>query len=201
MDEKEIKLLERARIPKLFWDCSFDKIPEGLHHKEFVQSFAQSIEKHLSDGIGLFLWGTYSCGKTAISTLLIRQAISVKKLALFISSCEIPELIIEKKDFDSEESFLDRIRRVDLLVIDDVVDHGKDTFRDHVIESIVRERLYDKKSVIITSNLSPLALISKYPALIVMKEGLIPVDCTGFDFREDKSKLLQQRVENVCSRK
>lgn len=103
--------------------------------------------------------------------------------------------VIEKTRFDEDETYEERMGTADLLVIDEVVLHDTDTFRDHVIETVFRNRVREQKSTIVTTNLSPEEFQKQYPALgEVMVEAVVPVNVRGFNFRKGKAAKLLREV-------
>ena len=186
-------------LPPLFYDATLDKIPNELIYKEVIVRFIKDFKANLIDGRGLYLWGDYSSGKTALSCILLKSLASIGKMGLFISARDIPKYIIEKVRFDSKYTFVDRMEMVDLLVIDELIlKEGKDSFVETSVETIFRARLIKKKATIFTSNNSPSTVKQLFPALYAaMQEAVFPVRVAGKDFRAEKRRQLEKDFEKA----
>ena len=179
--------LDRMGIPPVFRAASFAKIPDDCPHKEVVLKFAGDIEDHVRKGYGLLMYGENSRGKTALSTMLLR-CLPKGMWGLFVVSEKIPKYIIERTEFDPYEKYIDRMRSVDLLVLDEIVIHNTDTFRDTCIESVLRDRVMDQKSTIITTNWTPDRLRKEYSSMYeVLREAVLPVQVEGHNFRSERA--------------
>ena len=188
------RFLTRMNIPRLYWGCTFDKVPGFCDYLELVQSYALKIDSHIAEGRGLLLHGPYSSGKSAMATLLLRS-LPPGVWGLFVMAEKMAGYVINNERFSVEESFQERMRSVDLLVIDEVVLHDTDTYRDHVVEEFVRDRIRDKKATILTTNLAPSDFQSEYPALgEALIEAVVPVKIDGHNFRKDRANELLREV-------
>jgi len=186
--------LERMCVPRLFWKASMDQIPDKCGHKKIVAQFIEDLEEHVDAGYGLLLYGENSQGKSALATLIMRH-LRMGRWGLFVVGESIPGYVIDKKRFDGDQSFVERMQAVDLLVIDELILHDNDTFRDTILESVLRERLLDKKSTIVTTNLLPDTIATEYTSLgQVMLEAVLPVAVAGHNFRRDKAAELMRTI-------
>jgi len=191
---KEKTYLQRMEIPELYWECSYDIIPKTCCHMEHVTAYRNKIEEAVEDGVGLYLWGDRSTGKTALSTLLLRDLIPLKKFGLFVMGSDIPDMIFDKKLFDLNTTYYSRLLSVDLLVIDEVIFTGKDSQREMIVETVIRKRGYDRKATILTSNISTKDMKLESPNLFeLVQESILPVKCIGHNFRSDIKEANKKR--------
>lgn len=183
--------LDCMRIPPRFQNVSYEKIP--VKQRKIILNFATHLKECLAKGWGLLLWGNYGYGKTAAACCLLQTIAELHKTGLFVTFNDIAGYVINHTLYDEEESYLDRILKVDFLVIDEVILSTKDSFKDTCVETIFRKRLNDVKSTLFTSNFSPKQITENYPALSsVMREVILPVKFDSQDFREASVKEIEK---------
>jgi DNA replication protein DnaC len=149
-------------IPKRFRGVSFDRKPlcdlDPSVLRE-VRSFVDRIEERIEAGDGLWFYGDVGTGKTSLAMLVSKAALEA---GLSVAIYSVPRLLAEIKgtyDRDSGDSYMQLFRRlcsVDLLHLDDL---GAERTTDWVLEqlySIVNERWQERRSIIVTTNLTDL---------------------------------------------
>lgn len=184
--------LEHMLVPELHWKCTLEEIPNECPQKEHLIKYIENFKYNLGCGLGMIFWGDYSNGKSGAAVILLKIAAINGKTGLFIKASKIPGMIIEKHKFDETTSMYERIQEVDLLVIDEIILRGDDRYTDTIAEEIIRDRVSNQKSTIITTNYSPAKINDKYPALAaVMKEAMVPVKFRGKDFREEQKEKIE----------
>ena len=149
-------------IPKRFRGVSFDRKPICDLHPDLLQEvrrFVRRIDRNLDEGRGLWFMGDVGTGKTSLAMLVSQAAIDAGRSVAIYS---VPQLLAEiKETYDdaSSRSYMQLFRRlceVDLLHLDDL---GAERRTEWVLEqlySIVNERWQDKRSIVITTNLTDL---------------------------------------------
>jgi DNA replication protein DnaC len=181
-----------AVIPKLYRDVSFDRPPvTEIDPREVVtvvRRFADTIERQLDAGHGLWLRGPVGTGKTTLAMLVSKAAMSA---GLSVAIYSLPRLLNEIRDTHRAErshvDLLDRLTAVDLLHIDDV---GAERTTDWVLEelySIVNGRYEELRSMIITTNGDPEELREQISARTVSRliEMCEQLPLLGRDHRVD----------------
>jgi DNA replication protein DnaC len=183
------------RIPKVHREASFSKIPDTLGYKEKVQEYCLKLPLYINKGVGLLLYGPLGTGKTALGTILLRclPTKGYSYRGLWVDSSRLAEYKIERTLFSSNYmeplSMMDRIRQVDLLVIDELAP-SKD-YGTSLIEQIIRDRVGDMKATVITTNLSPPEIKSRATGLAsIISEITVPICISGHNFRQDRFKEL-----------
>ena len=149
-------------IPKRFRGVSFDRKPicelDPTVLRE-VRSFVDRIEERIEAGDGLWFYGDVGTGKTSLAMLVSKAALET---GLSVAIYSVPRLLAEIKgtyERDSGDSYMQLFRRlcsVDLLHLDDL---GAQRTTDWVLEqlySIVNERWQERRSIIVTTNLTDL---------------------------------------------
>jgi len=182
-----------AVIPKLYRDVAFERPPVTNIDRgvvSAVRGFADSIDRQLDAGRGLWFMGPVGTGKTTLAMLVSKAAISAGRSVAIYS---LPRLLneIREETHRSDRShlqLLDRLAAVDLLHIDDV---GAERKTDWVLEelySLVNARYQDARSIIITTNIDgPAALGEQIGSRTVSRliEMCDEIPVKGYDHRMD----------------
>lgn len=194
--ELTIPLLKFMKIPDLYFHCVLREIPDECPHKRILKRYIENIEINIAKGRGLYLWGNYGAGKTALSSILLKAAASYAQIGLWIRAPEIVKFYVENIRFNDEFTMLERALDVPILVIDELIIPEHATAQHTYIEDLIRQRINDRQSTIITSNIAPRILDNRYPALsAVMKECMLDVEISGYDFRAAKRKDIVKEMK------
>lgn len=181
-----IEVYKRLRLPEVHWNVTINKIPNHCPHKKIIRDYTENILNNVEKGQGLYLFGDYGTGKSAIGCICLISAQKMRHLGLFLKAKDVPKYVIENIKFDFDKTYWERAVEVPLLVIDEFQLADKLGFREEVIEDLVRARIDRKRATIITTNVVPKILEAKYPGLYsVIQESLYPVKIFGHDFRAE----------------
>ncbi len=181
-----VKSLIRSNIGKLYYGVTLDKIPKQFGYFVEIERITKDIVRFIDEGEGLLLFGSYGSGKTSIAVIVAKNALYHNKTVYFIDSDEVMSSVMTNKQFEDGVSVYDRIKLVDLLIIDDLGrEFGKDATKA-VMENILRVRTNALRSTIITTNLAPQELKKQYGEGFyeVMMEKILPIKIQGVNFRE-----------------
>jgi DNA replication protein DnaC len=171
--ECRARKIERARargvaatLPRRFRGVSFDRPPVSDMARDpatrtkvaDVREFCERVDERLDEGSGLWIQGTPGTGKTTLAMLVSRAALDAGRTAAIYS---LPGLLARiRRTFDAEAgedsyfTFFNRLVSVDLLHIDDL---GAEHRTDWVLEqlyAIIDRRYSDRRSIVVTTNLS-----------------------------------------------
>ncbi len=149
------KMFEESGVGKRFLTASFEYFERQRMPKAYdiALGFAESFDKN--DGEGLLFTGDVGTGKThlaaAIATKIIRKNSATVE---FVSYTEVLTDIKAAFSNHSEEAYLleERMRKADLLVIDDLGKEKPSPFTNELFYRVVNVRYKDKLPMIITSN-------------------------------------------------
>ena len=182
--------MHRLGVGKRFWGVSKDAIPDGCEYKQSVLRYLETIKETVHEGTGLMFYGDYRQGKTSAAIIVAKAVVAHGGTAYFIRASELVSSVLEKHRFDDDQTIMERLHSVDILVIDDVgAEHtGAAQFNTSLLERLVRFRYDNKKPLIVTSNLAPLKLKEVYGegTLKVMRSmmRLVEVSCPDWYTQE-----------------
>lgn len=195
---------ESSGIAKLMQTQTFDsfsldyyrrsaEIYENMKHVyEVVKTFAENFSD--SDGTSLALFGGTGLGKTHLSTAAAKTIIDKGYDVLYVSALGLIG-DFERERFGSgysgtEGTDLERYYCCDLLIIDDIGTEVSNQFTVSVIYNVINTRLCKRKSTVISTNLTPSELRTKYWDRIASRifGEYIPLIFEGTDIRMQKLK-------------
>lgn len=154
-----LTLLERARIPKRYKDCSlstFERLNESLQAAFMMATkFADEYPVN-NEGKGVLFTGTMGVGKTHLAVGLIRALIEDRSTpCLFCDYRELLKQIQESYNASThvtELQVLQPIFQVDVLLIDDLGFIRPTEWVWDTVALILNSRYNAKKTTIITTN-------------------------------------------------
>lgn len=199
--------MERMKIPCRYWSVRFDEISdvsvEGYPSpRDMVKRYITNMAEMRQRGGGLVLYGSNGTGKTSACVYVAKEYRRRGHTVLFLEAAELKGLVMEKAAFDEDETWWDRAKSVDVLVIDDL---GKETldstgFGAALFDELLRARNARKLVTFITSNVPPRLwqtdLGLRDSTAHVLKECTVPVKVTGGDKRGPVSGELNQILLN-----
>lgn len=196
---------ERMQIPVRFWGANIDEVSDEqipgvkASAQSIARRYIKNVEQNVSDGVGLMLWGVNGSGKTCMSVVIAKAARSCGMSVLFVEAAALKRVVINNEAFDDSMSMQDRMRSVDLLLIDDLGKGTQDTngFGARLVDEIIRHRSARKRATFITTNMNPRSQLSdelKPSTLHALKECCFPVNVVGADKREAAKAVLAAKV-------
>ncbi|MDQ1408117.1 MAG: replication protein DnaC [Acidobacteriaceae bacterium] len=168
MEERAVRVMERARIPKRYEHCDFESYVADLTDgKTWMPQHAQSMKqaKMLTQGFvrdypgaaekGLLLMGPSGVGKTHLAVAALKELIRRGHGGLF---CDYRELLKEIQasynpaSESTEMRILEPIRNVEILVLDDLgASKPSDWVRD-IVGIVLNARYNENRTTVITTN-------------------------------------------------
>lgn len=191
--------LERMCIPTRYWGSTFDLLTND-GGDESLQSMVGKYIVNMSEmrraGAGFIFYGKNGTGKSCASVVLAKEYRRRGYTVLFMEASDLKRMVIEKEYFDEDETYWERARSVDVLVLDDFGKGVMDStgFGATLFDELIRARNSRKLVTIITSNLPHSDwkddLELKASTIHSLKECMIPVQVVGDDNRKgSESKL------------
>lgn len=154
--------LQRAYIPRDYINLSWADIVANLG-PEIVHTCKNF------KGVGLYIEGPNSQGKTTLACKLAETDIRRGKTAIFVLAGDLQNALLKEDGYgNNDDVLLQRAHAVDTLIIDDAWDPNKmllwksESSRLQIAawDRFLRRRLGDRKRVIFTSNV-PMAEVHK----------------------------------------
>jgi len=199
IEQKQLTVmdLKRANVPERFWYVTISSIPKDMPYMSKLLSYYAQMEQLMEKGVGLYLYSDDNqTGKTSIAVALLKRALRLRKTALFEEAGRLKDGLARNDSFD--ETFLldQRVRSVDLLVIDDLGKEYRTTsgYAETTFENIFRDRIQTLKPIIVTGNMRPKEISSTYSASLaaLLKSSLIPLQIMGYNWGVQKEAELKK---------
>lgn len=185
------------RIPRRFWEASFQDIQDP-DVRGVVLAYLQKLDSVLDNGDGLLFWGENGVGKSCAAVVLAKEARRRGASCLFITAESLRQSVLEKEQFSDDQLVIDRARKVEFLVLDDLgKEHSGETgFTERLFENLIRERSSHRRSTVVTTNMNYEQMIKtyKHSMMEVMKESLVPVHVEGENRRDEGAGKLRARL-------
>ena len=127
------------------------------------QGYCNNFQKNLKNGIGLYLEGASGTGKTHLSVAIMKQLTEENYSVIFINTSDLLTKLKESQRIgkDGIEQMLNDLKKVDLLILDDIGSMPSSTVNEDLLYKIVNLRYENMKPVILTTNASPQTLYVK----------------------------------------
>ncbi len=158
------RMLDRARIPKRFRNCSFDNY-ETMHRSSHPSlKKALSAAKHFLEGYpletsgrGLLFIGSSGLGKTHLAVSLLKSLIAERGASgVFWEQKQLMEALratYDSKIVGAENQLLRTVTTCEVLVLDDLGDMSPSEWSWDTTAYILNSRYNENLSTIITTNL------------------------------------------------
>lgn len=166
--------LTYMNIGRRYWDADLKRMLP--HQQEPLTEYLSKIGQCVKQGIGLFLWGENSTGKTYVTAALCKHVWSEYRVSAFCTTAaELKECWIQDREVADGEKFTQRIERVRFLVIDDL---GKEYraasgFAENKFSALLRTRARDKLTTVVTTNLTP----AEFKEVYGLSSGELAKEC------------------------
>lgn len=182
------------RLPRQFWAVS----PEGVQPsvRTRVQSLLTKTTKMRAQGANIVIYGGVGVGKSAIASLFARSFRAHRFPTTWTSVWQLREHIREKDRFGNDEiSMMERVRLVDVLVIDDLQSGNLDGwFSLSDFTNTIRSRHAQMKPTIITTRIEENELV-RHPVIHALYERLLQIPVKGENLAMKKSQAFAKEFE------
>lgn len=160
LDKRAAKLRENCGLPKKYIDASFSTLmPDPVNERSvrILKRYSDKFPELYKKNQGLIIHGGVGTGKTHIAACAMNGIINQGYSAFFVS---LAELLQKRTYFDKyqavieEEEFMNRIRSVSLLVIDDFGTERATGYALEFVYNVINARCNVNKPIIVTTNIS-----------------------------------------------
>lgn len=144
----------RMNLGKTFWGSRAKDIQYGPARDPVIK-FCQGIVGFIKEGRGIVFTGDEGVGKSWAASVVAKEAVRWGFTTRITSHEELQEIQFKDRPFDDSMSILDRIRSVDLLVVDGVNDDfiEDNRFGPRHMEKLVARRAGEMKSTLLTTRI------------------------------------------------
>lgn len=187
-------------IGRKYWDADLSKLTSS--QKKALGRYLATLKNQVSSGIGLFIWGPNSTGKSYIAGALCKKVWSSWRVTSYcVTASQMKDSWIDDQQasYGSEETVVERIEAVRFLVIDDL---GKEHraasgFAENKFGALLRSRVRSNKTTVITTNMDPKEFGKTYGESTsqLAKECFYPVKLDGVNMRDKASERIVRQVE------
>jgi len=189
----KIKDMERMNVPSLHWKTKVKHVPASVNGE--VQSLLKKIDIVVEKGIGLLITGATGVGKTAIATLMLKEARAAGHTGYFTTTWELRDAMRQNKRFDGEMPIMQRCRTVTVLVLDDLTEEDFDikfmlTIQD--INALVKHRASKNLITILTSKIPDKQQTMGFHR--IHAGHLVNLDVTGPDLWRKRNQSLRSEL-------
>ncbi len=182
------KLFEESGVGKRFLTASFENYERERMPKAYdiALGFAEKFDKN--DGEGLLFTGDVGTGKThlaaAISAEIIRKYSATVEFVSYTEALATMRAAFSESN-NNDVKLEERMRKADLLVIDDLGKENISAFTKNVLYRVVNGRYKDKLPLIITSNYGIESLSERldYGTFSRIADVCKVVEMRGIDYR------------------
>lgn len=177
-----------SKIPLRYKNVKFSNIPDSMPYKEKIKKYLDNLETYSRAGLGLYLFSNkHSTGKTAIAVMVLRHALRLRKIGLFVNCNELITSVVNRVNYDEGVSLFDRAKQVEILVIDDFGGEYRTEsgYALNMLEDIIRYRVQEMKTTIITStNIPPSKIKVAYSEALssLLQESCTIIGVDGMDW-------------------
>lgn len=167
--------------------CTFERAQETPLIQK-CRNYVEHWERARRENIGLLLWGNTGGGKT-YAAACIANALIDRGISAMITS--FPRILAA--GWSEREQFLEKIRRFQLLVLDDFGVERQSDFAFETVYAVIDERYKSKMPLILTTNLSK-SDFDHPPSMDLQRvyervlEMCTPVRVRAENFRQDAAR-------------
>lgn len=158
-----------------------------------VRGYAKEFASYRETGKGLLLLGPVGTGKTFYACCIANAVIDAGYSARVTNFAQIANELQGTFDKDQVHS---RLRRADLLVLDDLTAERDTSFMQEIVFQVIEERSTVQKPLIVTSNVSAQEFLNpgdlaRRRVFSRLAEVCIPLSVSGSDRRLERRKAEQ----------
>jgi len=140
--------LKRNITDTLYHKMTFEKSDTEI---KFAKKYVENFEKYKKENIGLMLIGDKGTGKT-YAAACIANALCENLTSVYMAN--VLYLTQQLGDFNAKNETLDKIRKCQLLIVDDIGAERQTDYMCEQVYNIIETRYRANKPLVITSNIT-----------------------------------------------
>jgi len=145
-----------------------------LQNMEQVYSHAmQFVKKFDKQFANLLLYGETGLGKTFVCHCIAKDLLDKGYTVLYLTAPRLCKFIedfrFNRESLDAPDEMLEAVDEVDLLILDDLGVEFSTIVTSSALFDIINQRILGRKSTVISTNLTPIALEQQYSERIVSR--------------------------------
>jgi len=186
---------EYMNIGKAYWGADTENFTPK--QKKAIAGYLSDLPGMIRSGIGIYLWGDNSRGKSYIAAALCRKVwADYRVTSYYVTASELKEAWIDDVEAHpgSSEMMTDRVQEARFLVLDDFGKEHRTSsgFAESKFGALLRSRKKELLTTVITSNLDPREFGEVYGPSTkhLMRECMVPIRLKGQDIRERIAKRI-----------
>jgi DNA replication protein DnaC len=179
-------VLRRAWIGEDYWHVSLKSIPDGYSYKKTIQWYIALMHIYAPGGYGLILQGPFGSGKTAIGSIILKEALMRRARCLSIRCSAMIDKLWAKRPTILPNGAPLRIalENVTYLLLDDFEVFDSKA-KNRAVEEILKTRSERKLPTIIATNLEWQKVLDERYLDSLLNDRYYPVPVTGIDWRKN----------------
>lgn len=203
------KLKDMSLLGKRYKDASFENLDlnrpqDFLRAVERCKTYCEKWKEVKENGLGIYLYGDVGTGKSLLTACIGNYLLSKMVTVLFTNFFEIAKQI--KRTFAdnslTESSFMERLSRVDLLIIDDlgteiVTKNGEKTWIQDKIYDVINARYINQKPTIFSSNESLVDLVENCGLMKKTVDRIASMSTAKIELRGASYRLTEQKQNTI----
>lgn len=145
---KRVNDLKGNITDSLYHRMTFDKSDAEL---KFAKNYVKNFEKYKADNVGLMLIGDKGTGKTYAAACIANE-LCENLTSVYMAN--VLYLTQQLSDFNTKNETLNKIRKCQLLIIDDIGVERQTDYMCEQVYNIIETRYRANKPLVITSNVT-----------------------------------------------
>ena len=207
------KKLEFANIPEVFKDLTINSFRTDLYErpesrqkamvvKKMAANYVKNFETFQEEGKGLYLYSNIKgSGKTRMAISIGNALMKVKRVGVkYTTTLDLLDEIKKTFDKDSrvtESDLINSIRKIDVLILDDVGVENPTPWVKSIFYSILDGRMDNNKITIFTSNLSMDELQHDDRLKSRIEKMALPIEFPEESIREKIAKSENEELQRL----
>ena len=190
--------LIRMQIPARFWSVDLDQVPAGGTLRAPLLKYLGHVHEMHDQCVGILMHGNNGRGKTSAGCLILMEARRQGYTGLLLEAAKVKGIVINRTEFDDDETLWERAQSVDFLVFDDLWKGTADGkgFGEDLIDELIRTRSANMKPTIITTNMGLAQAVAggfvKQSTVQALRESVVVLEVIGPNMRVETESAINE---------